>query len=449
MLRLFLLFLALNFIFDIQAQKDIEQKKRADNYFQNQQYSTAINEYRQLLAQNQKNMEINFKYAACLFHTDDIKLSTRYFDLILNQTEVPVDAYYYRAKIYQHQYNFTKAIQLFTKYLELKPKKEQSFDAQTEINFCKQAKNAIGQPSSLKILARSVSPGIDFYKHYVFTSKTYSFYSIDDVFEKQNAKNNFKPAYAFLRGMRYRIFASYNDNSESGKDLFIQKKDEKGEWGKPVRLCPEINSIADEDFPFFDEVDGYLYFSSRGHGSIGGYDLFKVKYNLNENTCSELVNLGFPYSSPNDDYFFIPDYGTPNALFATNRNGNIAKIEIVKVEKELKKVEMLFVKGVFSDLIDSQNTDLEITVKHKETGETFGPIYSSKEGKYLICLPKDGVYTFQSKVTGSLTVFTKDVEITIPPKGKQFSQEIKDEMINSKEELGKVILAKNCAPDST
>ena len=127
MLRLFLLFLALNFTFDIQAQKDIEQKKRADNYFQNQQYSTAINEYRQLLAQNQKNMEINFKYAACLFHTDDIKLSTRYFDLILNQTEVPVDAYYYRAKIYQHQYNFTKAIQLFTKYLELKPKKEQSF----------------------------------------------------------------------------------------------------------------------------------------------------------------------------------------------------------------------------------------------------------------------------------------------------------------------------------
>jgi len=434
-LRLFLLFFALNFNFEIQAQKEIEQKKRADSYFQNQQYTLAISDYRQLLAQNQKNMEINFKYAACLFHTDDIKLSTRYFDLVLNQTEVPVDAYYYRAKIYQHQYNFTKAIQLFTKYIELKPKKEQSFDAQTEINFCKQAKIAISQPSSLKILARTVSPGIEFYKHYVFTSKNYSFYTIDDVFEKQNSKNNYKPTYAFLRGMRYRIFASYNDNSESGKDLFIQKKDEKGEWGKPVRLCPEINSSFDEDFPFLDEIEGTLYFSSRGHSSIGGYDLFKVKYNLIQNTCSELENLGFPYSSPNDDYFFIPDDGTPNALFATNRNGNPAKIEIVKVEKEQKKVEMLFVKGVFSDLIDSQNTDLEITVKHKETGETFGPIYTSKEGKYLICLPKEGVYSFQSKVTGSLTVFNKEVEISKPPKGKQFSQEIKYEMINSKEEL--------------
>ena len=434
-MRLFLLFLALNFIIDIQAQKEIEQKKRADTYFQNQQYDLAINDYRQLLAQNQKNMEINFKYATCLFHTDDIKQSTRYFDLVLNQTDIPIDAYYYRAKIYQHQYNFTKAIQLFTKYLELKPKKEQTFDAQTEIDFCKQAKSAIGQPSSLKILARTVSPSNEFYTYYNFTTKKYSFYSIDDVFEKQNSKYNFKPKYAFLRGMRYRIFASYNDNSESGKDLFIQKKDEKGEWGKPVRLCPEINSTSDEDFPFLDEIDGFLYFSSKGHGSIGGYDLFKVKYNLNENTCSELVNLGFPYSSPNDDYFFIPDDGTPNALFATNRNGNFAKIEIVKVEKEQKKVEMLFVKGVFADLIDSQNTDLEIVVKHKETGEIFGPIYTSKEGKYLICLPKDGVYSFQSKVTGSLTVFTKEVEITVPPKGKQFSQEIKYEMINSKEEL--------------
>jgi hypothetical protein len=432
-----LFFLALNFAPIIQAQKEIEQKKRADNFFQNQQYSQAISDYRQLLAQNQKNMEINFKYATCLFYTEDIKESKRYFDLVLAQAEVPTDAYFYRAKIYQHQYNFNKAIELFTKYLELKPKKEQNLDAQTEINFCKQAKSAIGQPSSLKILARTTSPGIEFQKHYttIFSTKKYEFYSIDDVFEKQNTKQNFKPSYAFLRGMRYRIFASYNDNSESGKDLFIQKKDEKGEWGKPIRLCPEINSSFDEDFPFFDEIDGYLYFSSRGHGSIGGYDLFKVKYSLEANTCSELENLGFPYSSPNDDYLFVPDYGTPNALFATNRNGNPSKIEIVKVEKQQKKVEMLFVKGAFSDLIDPQNTDLELTVKHKKTGEVFGPIYTSKEGKYVVCLPKDGIYSFQVKVTGSLTVFNKEVEITIPPKGKQFSQEINYEMINSKEEL--------------
>jgi hypothetical protein len=434
--RLLLFFLALNFAPIIQAQKEIDQKKLA-NYFQNKQYALAINDYRQLLAQNQKNMEINFKYATCLFYTEDIKESKRYFDLVLAQAEVPTDAYFYRAKIYQHQYNFNKAIELFTKYLELKPKKEQNLDAQTEINFCKQAKSAIGQPSSLKILARTTSPGIEFQKHYttIFSTKKYEFYSIDDVFEKQNTKQNFKPSYAFLRGMRYRIFASYNDNSESGKDLFIQKKDEKGEWGKPIRLCPEINSSFDEDFPFFDEIDGYLYFSSRGHGSIGGYDLFKVKYSLEANTCSELENLGFPYSSPNDDYLFVPDYGTPNALFATNRNGNPSKIEIVKVEKQQKKVEMLFVKGAFSDLIDPQNTDLELTVKHKETGEVFGPIYTSKEGKYVVCLPKDGIYSFQAKVTGSLTVFNKEVEITIPPKGKQFSQEINYEMINSKEEL--------------
>ena len=223
-LRLFLLFLALNCIIDIQGQKEIDQKK-LENFFQNQQYSLAINDYRQLLAQNQKNMEINFKYATCLFHTDDIKLSTRYFDLVLAQSEVPADAYFYRAKIYQHQYNFNKAIQLFTKYLELKPKKEQNLDAQTEINYCKQAKSAIGQPSSLKILARTASPVIEFQKHYthIFTTKKYEFYSIDDVFEKQNLKQNYKPSYAFLRGMRYRIFATYNDNSESAKDLFIQK----------------------------------------------------------------------------------------------------------------------------------------------------------------------------------------------------------------------------------
>ncbi len=119
-LRLFLLFLALNFIIDIQAQKEIEQKKKqADSYFENKQYSPALKEYTELLNQNQKYMEIYFKYAVCLFYTEDIKKSTPYFDLVLNQTKVSfdADAYYYRGKIYQHQYNLNKAIQFFTKYL--------------------------------------------------------------------------------------------------------------------------------------------------------------------------------------------------------------------------------------------------------------------------------------------------------------------------------------------
>jgi tetratricopeptide (TPR) repeat protein len=274
-----LLFLALNFIIDVQAQKEIEQKKRADSYFQNQQYALAISDYRQLLAQNQKNMEINFKYATCLFYTEDIKESTRYFDLVLNQPEVPVDAYFYRAKIYQHQYNFIKAIQFFTKYLELKPKKEQTLDAQIEINYCKQAKKSLTQPASLKIISKNVSYSSEFFINYNFQISKYSFNTVPAVFEKQNAKFNFVPRYVFVKkGMNYRIFASYSDINEQGKDIFIQKKNVEGDYGKPIRLCSEINSKFDEDYPFYDEQKGILYFSSRGHNSMGGYDLFQVKY---------------------------------------------------------------------------------------------------------------------------------------------------------------------------
>jgi tetratricopeptide (TPR) repeat protein len=70
-------------------------------------------------------VEFNYKYATCIFHTDDIKKSKKYFDYLLRQNDFPPEVYYYRARIYQHEYAFSKAIEFYKKYQELKPKKEQ------------------------------------------------------------------------------------------------------------------------------------------------------------------------------------------------------------------------------------------------------------------------------------------------------------------------------------
>ena len=88
-------------------------------------------------------------------------------------------------------------------------------------------------------------------------------------------------------------------------------------------MSAKVNTSSNEDFPFFDETTGYLYFSSDGHNSIGGFDVFRVKLNMSSLTVEDVENLNFPYSSTSDDFLFIPVESKSYAFFTTNRNSNV------------------------------------------------------------------------------------------------------------------------------
>jgi hypothetical protein len=68
-------------------------------------------------------------------------------------------------------------------------------------------------------------------------------------------------------------------------------------------------------------MDGItMYFASKGYGSIGGYDLFVTRYNLNTNTFLAPEQLGMPFNSLANDYMMIIDESKELGWFATDRN---------------------------------------------------------------------------------------------------------------------------------
>ncbi|MCK4698750.1 MAG: tetratricopeptide repeat protein, partial [Bacteroidales bacterium] len=101
------------------------------------------------------------------------------------------------------------------------------------------------------------------------------------------------------------VFVS-SDKKESigGTDIFFIGKGTNDKWGKPVNIGATINTIYDEEGVFIDSVGNTLYFSSTGHNSMGGYDIFKTTMDEKGN-WSEPVNLGFPINSPYDDLFYV------------------------------------------------------------------------------------------------------------------------------------------------
>ncbi len=112
----------------------------------------------------------------------------------------------------------------------------------------------------------------------------------------------------------------YSSNSATGNDLnlyIIHFDEATRSWSSPKSIS-ELNTLKNEDAPFVAK-DGTLYFASEGFNSVGGYDIFKTKYDSALGKWETPQNMGFPVNSVYDDIFFIKT--GPYGYFTSNRNG--------------------------------------------------------------------------------------------------------------------------------
>lgn len=100
-------------------------------------------------------------------------------------------------------------------------------------------------------------------------------------------------------------FASNREGGYGGLDIYLSERKADGSWGDPENLGPEINTPFNEDRPFILADGITLHFSSQGHNSMGGFDLFYA-VQLQNGSWKEPVNMGYPLNSPDDDIFFLP-----------------------------------------------------------------------------------------------------------------------------------------------
>ena len=90
-------------------------------------------------------------------------------------------------------------------------------------------------------------------------------------------------------------------------------------WAVPELINETLTSSSDEIFPMLSPDGNSLYFSSKGLYGMGGYDLYVSRWNRETHDWETPVNLGFPYSSPADDFLFMNTPDGKYSLFASNR----------------------------------------------------------------------------------------------------------------------------------
>ncbi len=98
-------------------------------------------------------------------------------------------------------------------------------------------------------------------------------------------------------------FSSNRPNGLGGFDLYRSNLEKNGEWSEPENLGELINTKYNELSPSIGGNGKILYFSSEGHNTMGGYDLFSSKIEK-KGVLGNAVNVGYPLSTTDDDYYF-------------------------------------------------------------------------------------------------------------------------------------------------
>ncbi|MBK9390614.1 MAG: PD40 domain-containing protein [Bacteroidetes bacterium] len=183
-------------------------------------------------------------------------------------------------------------------------------------------------------------------------------------------------------------FTSNRKGSLGGLDIYVSKRDTAGDWGTPENLGPVINTVYNEESPFLSKDDKTLFFSSRGHFNMGGYDVFYSTL-LENGQWSVPLNAGYPINSTDDDVFFKPVGQGYEGYYAIDKPQGFGKQDIYRIEIFSDQHPRKFtVKGFarIADLMSNKNDSIKISALNITDPNQILVVYSD---------PKTGEFTFE------------------------------------------------------
>ena len=219
-------------------------------------------------------------------------------------------------------------------------------------------------------------------------------------------------------------------------DIYISYKDEKGRWGKAENLGPTINTMHSEEGVYMHPDGKTLYFSSQGHNSMGGFDIFKSVLNSDTKVWSKPFNIGYPVNTTDDDVFFVISasgkhgyytssvgegglglrdlyvvtfLGPEKPMVLNNEDNLLASIAAPVKETVIaplvvvREAQLTLLKGVITDALTKEVLEAEIEIVDNATSKVIATFKSnSATGKYLVSLPAGKNYGIAVKKEGYL-----------------------------------------------
>ncbi|HET9052942.1 MAG TPA: OmpA family protein, partial [Cyclobacteriaceae bacterium] len=205
-------------------------------------------------------------------------------------------------------------------------------------------------------------------------------------------------------------FSSNRPGGFGGIDIYKATKNKKGIWSTAKNLGPQINTEEDDDAPFIDYDGKTLYFSSRGHNGMGGYDIYKTQEDGNSWTKPE--NLGYPINTPDNDIFYVTSKDGKRAYYSSVRDDafgyeDIYLITVPDPDKEPEPEAKRKIPTRYIIRIEDGRTNKVITARVKLQGAEDNILVGStatREGIYEFKVSETKAYNLSVEAEGFMFV---------------------------------------------
>lgn len=188
----------------------------------------------------------------------------------------------------------------------------------------------------------------------------------------------------------YFVRQPLNEKGEKigSSDLYICRKNNAGDWSKPSKLGGGINTIYDEESPYLHSDGQRLFFSSKGHNSMGGFDVFVSQ--RTHGTWSKPINLGYPLNTASDERNFVLEADGKYGYYASEKEkGGKGGLDLYWITMPLgAKPNLALLSGKIIDEVSRKPLEAKITITDNDKNEVVATFHSNElTGEYLVSLP--------------------------------------------------------------
>ena len=425
----------------LHAQKPIDEKTlatEANVFFEEGNYVQAYAMYSQLVSLYGSNPLYAFRFgAAGIYATTDRDNCIFFMKDGVRRGYTEPETHYYLARAYHLSYNFKEALVEYEKFQTSAEKKQLAkSDCKAQKLSAESGLNLMNSIKDVQVLEKTEAEKSSFYRYMNIDPSIGKIIATpNELLSKLDLKSKEEHVLFLPNNGKKIFFSSKGKDDATGKDIYMTSR-LNGAFTLPVKLKSTVNTEFDEDFAFMHPNGSTLYFASKGHGSMGGYDIFRCEWDTSMNDFGPAINMDFAINTPDDDLFFITDSLNTTAYFASSRLTSPDKLFVYRVFVNGIPMNITYLKGEFISRVDVNQTEAKIQVFDDLTNRKIMDTQARElNGQYLLFIPTAGNYTYKIQPPGSPQVH--EILVKIPPSegSRVFRQEIVYSKIEGREKV--------------
>ena len=292
-----------------------QSKDALKRAFDNGRFVEAKSMAEKLYAKHPDNSEYNYWYAACCIETGEIPDSidvVKMLDFAVKRKIIK--AHKYLGDWYFDKQRYDLATQNYKALVGKTKNKALREEAQRKHNVCARLDRMVCNSEVVCFIDSFIVDKEELLSVYSIGADAGLISTRAQYFGDDNLVGHINET---QRGMDI-YFSAENDAQKPLLKLYHCSK-EGDKWGKKMPL-EGFDTKGNDDYPYMLADGVTLYFASDGQGSIGGYDIFVSRMNIEEGDFHSPDNVGMPFNSTANDYLMVVDEVSNLGWFATDRN---------------------------------------------------------------------------------------------------------------------------------